>query len=60
MPTYEYVCLNCGYRFNKIYRYNEQRLPKCDNCGHTEIAQNYSSTPIHFKTKGFYSKDNQK
>lgn len=62
MPTYQYYCLNCGYRFNKIYRYDEQRLPKCDNCGHTEIAQSYTSTstPIIFKAKDFYSSNNSK
>ncbi len=55
MPTYQYRCDNCGYLFNRIFRYDEERkLPKCDNCGCDRILQVYGNTPIIFNAKDFY------
>jgi len=33
MPTYEYLCESCGYKFEKIQNMNEERLKKCPKCG---------------------------
>ena len=56
MPTYQYQCGDCGYLFNIIFRYDQERkLPVCDNCQGSRIFQVYSSTPIVFKAKDFYS-----
>jgi len=55
MPTYQYRCDNCGYLFNIIFRYDEERkVPICDNCRCDRILQVYSVTPILFKSKDFY------
>ncbi|MCM8785350.1 MAG: hypothetical protein NC899_03785 [Candidatus Omnitrophica bacterium] len=32
MPTYEYECINCGYRFEKFQRMTEQPVSECSKC----------------------------
>jgi putative FmdB family regulatory protein len=29
MPTYEYSCLDCGERFERILRISENKIPQC-------------------------------
>ncbi|MDY6967631.1 MAG: FmdB family zinc ribbon protein [Spirochaetota bacterium] len=32
MPTYEYVCLSCGERFDQFQRMEDAPLEKCPDC----------------------------
>ena len=32
MPTYEYICLSCGYRFERFQGMSEQPLESCPEC----------------------------
>ncbi|MCM8767705.1 MAG: hypothetical protein NC816_02000 [Candidatus Omnitrophica bacterium] len=32
MPTYEYECINCGYKFEKFQRMSEQPVSECPEC----------------------------
>ncbi|MCX7991522.1 MAG: zinc ribbon domain-containing protein [Proteobacteria bacterium] len=32
MPTYEYLCENCGYQFEKEQRITEDPLKECPQC----------------------------
>jgi len=33
MPTYEYECPACGYRFEKFQSITEEPVKKCPECG---------------------------
>lgn len=37
MPIYNYRCLRCGYRFERLIRRGEQVA--CPECGHTELKR---------------------
>jgi putative FmdB family regulatory protein len=32
MPTYEYICLSCGYRFERFQGMSDQPLESCPEC----------------------------
>ena len=33
MPTYDYLCESCGYKFEKFQKMNDDPLKKCPKCG---------------------------
>lgn len=32
MPTYEYECLKCGYKFEKFQNMSDEPVKKCSKC----------------------------
>ena len=57
MPTYEYECENCGYKFEKFQKMSDKPLDKCPNCnGHVKRLIG-KGTGVIFKGSGFYSTD---
>ena len=38
MPTYEYQCKTCGYKFEKFQHMSEGPLKVCPKCGREVIA----------------------
>ncbi|HDP37256.1 MAG TPA: zinc ribbon domain-containing protein [Candidatus Atribacteria bacterium] len=33
MPTYEYICESCGYKFEKFQQMSDKPLKECPKCG---------------------------
>lgn len=60
MPTYEYECKVCGYRFEHFQNMIDEPLTKCPKCdkGLRRLIGNGSG--IIFKGSGFYSTDYRK
>jgi putative FmdB family regulatory protein len=56
LPLYEYVCTQCGHRSEKIRRFSDPPLTKCDKCG-GKLKQLVSSPAIQFKGSGWYVTD---
>jgi len=57
MPTYEYQCLNCGYKFDVFQKVNDEPLKQCPKC-QGEIKRLISGgTGVIFKGSGFYATD---
>lgn len=56
MPLYEYHCQKCGSHFEKIRRFADPPLTKCEKCG-GKLEQLLSSPAIQFKGSGFYIND---
>lgn len=57
MPTYEYQCLNCGYRFEAFQRVSDEPLERCPKC-QGEVKRLISGgTGVIFKGSGFYATD---
>ena len=57
MPIYEYECLECGARFDKLQRYGEPDPTQCPN-GHDLVHRLLSPPTVIFKGSGFYATDN--
>ena len=60
MPTYEYLCESCGYKFEKLQNMNEEPVKVCPKCGKEVKRLIGTGMGIIFKGKGFYSTDYRK
>jgi putative FmdB family regulatory protein len=56
LPLYEYECTKCGQRIEKIRRFSDPPLTKCEKCG-GKLKQLVSRSAIHFKGSGWYVTD---
>ena len=57
MPTYDYICLNCGDKFEHFQGINDKKLKICNKCNGTLKRLIGSGVEPVFKGKGFYSTD---
>jgi len=58
MPTYEYLCENCGYEFEQFQSITAKSLRKCPNCGKKELKRLIGTgAGVIFKGTGFYQTD---
>lgn len=56
MPLYEYKCVKCGRRTEKIENVNGPHLRKCPHCG-GKVEPVISAPAIQFKGSGWYVTD---
>lgn len=56
MPLYEYKCVKCGHRFEKIENFSAPTTRKCPKCG-KKAERMLSSPAIQFKGSGWYVTD---
>ncbi len=56
MPLYEYKCLKCARRTEKIEGVNGPHLKKCPHCG-GKVEALISAPAIQFKGSGWYVTD---
>lgn len=56
MPLYEYRCLKCGTRVEKIRKFSDPPFTKCEKCG-GKLEQLLSSPAFQFKGTGWYVTD---
>jgi putative FmdB family regulatory protein len=56
MPLYEYLCDECGHRFEKIQKFSDPLVDTCPKCG-GPVHKLASSPAIQFKGSGFYITD---
>jgi len=56
MPTYEYECNECKYRFEVFQSIKDDAIKVCPKCG-KEVRKIFNSTGIIFKGSGFYVND---
>ena len=59
MPTYIYQCDNCGIRFDRYQKFEEQALSYCPECKKKSLRKIYAPVGIVFKGSGFYSTDHR-
>jgi putative FmdB family regulatory protein len=58
MPTYEYVCENCGNKFETFQSIKAEALKHCDVCGKDTLRRLISAGGgLIFKGSGFYLTD---
>jgi putative FmdB family regulatory protein len=59
MPIFEYECLKCGKRTEKLQRNGDAPLDACPDCG-GKVTKLVSAPMIQFKGSGWYITDYQK
>lgn len=57
MPTYEYECEKCKYRFDRYQHINEEPLSDCPECGGHVKRLISGGGGIIFHGTGFYCTD---
>ena len=56
MPMYEYECVKCHHRFEKIENVGASETRKCPKCGR-KAGRMVSAAAIQFKGAGWYVND---
>ena len=56
MPLYEYLCDNCGHRFEVIQKFSDPPLEQCPKCG-GPVHKLQSAPAFQFKGTGWYVTD---
>lgn len=56
MPLYEYECVKCGHRFEKIESASASATKKCPQCG-AKAVRLLAAPAIQFKGSGWYVTD---
>jgi putative FmdB family regulatory protein len=56
VPLYEYLCSNCGHRFEKIENHTASARKKCPKCG-AKAERVLAPPAIQFKGSGWYVTD---
>ena len=58
MPTYAYVCQDCGHNFEQFQSITAEPLQKCPRCNKRRLKRLIGSgAGIIFKGSGFYETD---
>ncbi len=58
MPTYDYLCDNCGHEFERFQSISARALRKCPACGGMQLKRLIGTgAGIIFKGSGFYQTD---
>lgn len=58
MPTYEYICDDCGHEFEQFQSITAKALRRCPDCGGMGLKRLIGSgAGIIFKGSGFYETD---
>ena len=60
MPTYEYQCLKCKKKFEKLQKMTDAPLKKCPHCSGKAQRLISTGTGFIFKGSGFYINDYKK
>ncbi len=60
MPTYEYECTHCGYRFEAFGKITANPLNKCPKCEKKVKRLISGGSGFIFKGSGFYATDYRK
>ena len=57
MPTYEYLCEFCGYKFERFQNMSDEPLKECPKCGQEVKRLIGTGIGVIFKGTGFYATD---
>lgn len=60
MPTYDYVCQDCGHEFEAFQSMKDDPLTDCPSCRGKVKRKVGGGTGIIFKGSGFYVNDSKK
>ncbi len=58
MPTYQYLCNECGHEFEVVQSFSDEAISTCEKC-EGAVRKVYNSVGIVFKGSGFYKTDSR-
>lgn len=58
MPTYEYLCRDCGHELEAKQAFTDDPLTECPSCG-GDLRKRFAAPGITFKGSGFYKTDSR-
>ncbi|MBA9003485.1 MULTISPECIES: FmdB family zinc ribbon protein [Thermomonospora] len=58
MPTYQYVCTDCGEPLEVVQKFSDDALTECPACS-GRLRKVFSAAGIIFKGSGFYRTDSR-
>ena len=58
MPTYQYVCTECGEPLEVVQKFSDDALTECPACS-GRLRKVFSAAGIIFKGSGFYRTDSR-
>lgn len=58
MPTYQYVCTDCGEPLEAVQSFTDAALTDCPACG-GRLRKVFSAVGVVFKGSGFYRTDSR-
>ncbi|QXJ24244.1 FmdB family transcriptional regulator [Actinomadura graeca] len=58
MPTYQYVCTECGEPLEVVQKFSDAALTECPACS-GKLRKVFSAAGIIFKGSGFYRTDSR-
>lgn len=56
MPIYEYECTQCGHRFDRRQRFDDEPVALCPEC-QSKARRVMHSVAVIYKGSGFYTTD---
>lgn len=59
MPTYQYACPDCGYKFERVQRFTDDPIRVCPECSKDNVHRVVSKVAITFKGSGWYITDSR-
>jgi len=57
MPTYDYICSDCGYEFEYFQSMSDEPIRICPKCNGTVRRKISGGTGLIFKGSGYYLTD---
>ena len=57
MPTYDYICSDCGYKFERFQSMSDEPIRVCPKCGGIVHRIISGGTGLIFKGSGYYITD---
>ena len=57
MPTYSYLCSDCGHRFDTVQRMSEDALTDCPECRKASLVRQVQPVGFALKGSGWYVTD---
>jgi putative FmdB family regulatory protein len=58
VPTYQYVCNDCGESLEAVQKFSDDALTECPACS-GKLRKVYSAVGVVFKGSGFYRNDSR-
>lgn len=58
MPTYEYVCSDCGHELEAVQSFSDDPLTECPACAGA-LRKRFGNVGVVFKGSGFYRNDSR-
>jgi len=58
MPTYEYVCTECGKQLEVVQSFTDDALTECPACA-GRLRKLFGNVGVSFKGSGFYKTDSR-